>query len=185
MSKQVSGALSFGTKLKSAIKENRITSLLITATTFTSEFAKEYFVWFFVLTVGYIIFDRAIRLWELPHIKKFDESQIKSDVIQKQEYVRGQILKSRADIIDRMSKVNTAVTLRLIGNSENLEDAGNALSRYIKESKSYEDVLDDISKDIDVPYEDFLMNDANISNIPTTVSAEKKFKNLEILTEKE
>ncbi len=183
MSKRISNAVTYSQKLKRAIDSNTLASLLITATVVMSELNQERFIWFFALTVGYIIFDRIARLWELPHIKIIDESDTKKDVIEKQEYVRSQILLKRLNLIDKKSKVETQATLRLLGKAGSIEDVADAVDDFIKKNEVNDDELDRVLADIDVPFKDFLKKEENVPTVNTMKSVDVKFSELEILQE--
>lgn len=184
MSEQVTKRLGFFMRLKKAISTNVVTSLLITALTTISELSPEYFEWFFVLTAGYIIFDRVFGVIEFPMIKELDKYDIKKDVIEKQEYVRSQILLKRLTLLDYRSKINAQSTISLIKQSNDIEQISEHVDKFVKEIEEEQKELDSVIADIDIPFKDFLKNDKNIPSVNTIKSAENKFNEIEILQEK-
>lgn len=179
MSKQIKGSWNFINSVKDGIKKNAISSLLISASLLAGELSPDNFIYWISVTAGYIVFDRIVRLFEIPRVIELDTNEIKSGVIEREENFRFRALLSKMKIDEQKAKIISQVALK---SAHEHEEIAKALGDLELLSDNVESI---ITNQIDIPFKEFLLKEGSKPPASTIDSVNKKFSEIEVLKEGE
>ena len=174
------GLYDFVTSMNESVRKDVVGSLLIALVALSAEFFSQYIYMFVGVMCGYIVFNKMIGLKEKRIDVHLAAEGLKADVIKKEENLRGQIILTKLRVIEQKSKIQAHATINKNLTPEELSEAYDKFDILCLET---DDIM---TKDVKVPYHEFMLNEENQKSapLPTVEAVEAKFDKINVLEEK-